>query len=137
VLNFRHFGLAVGSPLARRNSLKVRHDGALYRRYFKSDEFDFNAFYVHSEARVAELVNLACAYYRDGDFSMEAEDRFCAAAEIDNLADPEGRRILDLPSLPNLPDNAPRKRRGLIPSIPQLPKLKRKVARGKAGVHAA
>jgi|SRR5579871_4012237 len=115
VRSFRHFGLLVGNMLAGRNSRKVRRDERLFRRYFRNPgEFDFAAFYVHSERRLAELVNLAFAYFEAGDFSTAAEDRFCAAAHIDNLADPDG---LGLPSLPSLPTPVDR------------PKLARRLAR--------
>lgn len=112
VLHFRHFGLATGNRLAGANSRKVRQDPALLRRYYRCDDFDFNAFYVHSERRVAELVNLAHDYFTAGDFSPQAEDRFCAAARIDNLADPEP---VGLPALPELPTAvAPRPRPRLL-----------------------
>jgi hypothetical protein len=108
VRNFAHFGLSVGNKLADRNSRKVRRDARLYRRYYRCSDFDFNAFYAHSERRVAELVNLAYRYFDAGDFSAAAEDRFCAAARIDNLADPDGAGLPALPSLP-LPVVRPRK----------------------------
>ena len=101
VRNFRHFGISGSTKLVRHDSLKSRKNTDMYRRYFKSDEFDFNDFYVHSERRVAELVNLAHEYFTVGDFSEDAETRFCERAHIDNLADPDG---IGLPSLPSLPE---------------------------------
>lgn len=116
VRNFSHFGVSVANGFAAANSRKVRQNESLYRRYYKCDDFDFNAFYLHSERRVAELVNLAHAYFLAGDFSPAAEDRFCADAHIDNLADPDG---IGLPSLPALPTPAKHRR------IPFLPRRKR------------
>lgn len=123
VLNFRHFGVAVAGKLTRRNSLKVRENESFYTRYYRSDDFDFNAFYVHSERRVAELVNLAHAYFTAGDFSPEAEARFCEASRIDNLAEPDGA---GLPTLPALPAHVAKKPLRLpLPPLP-LPRLKKK-----------
>ena len=118
VLNFRHFGLATGMPIADRNSQKMRQRGDLYRRYFKSDEFDFYAFYAHSERRVAQLVNLAHDYVTAGDFSVEAEDRFCSEARIDNLAEPDAT---GLPGLPALPEVALPRALRILPRPPRLP----------------
>jgi hypothetical protein len=118
VLHFRHFGLATGNKLAERNSLKVRRSADLYHRYFKSSDFDFYAFYAHSERRVAELVNLAHDYLVAGDFSVEAEDRFCAAARIDNLAEPDAAGLPELPALPDVLN--PRALR-ILPRAPRLP----------------
>jgi hypothetical protein len=111
VRNFRHFGLSVGNALAGRNSRKVRKDPKLYERYFRSSEFDFSAFYVHSERRVVELVNLAHDYFVAGDFSPSAEARFCERARIDNLADPDGA---GLPALPALPEPVEKRRKLLF-----------------------
>jgi hypothetical protein len=119
VRNFRHFGLATGNQLVLRNSRKTRKNGLLYRRYFKCADFDFNDFYVHSERRVAELVNLAADYFTAGDFSAEAEDRFCALARIDNLAEPSSDGLPALPALPDIQlapiEPAPARRPKLVP----------------------
>jgi len=123
VRNFAHFGVSVGNGLAAANSRKVRRDERLYRRYYKCDEFDFDAFYVHAERRVAELVNLAHAYFVAGDFSPEAEARFCAASRIDNLADPDGA---GLPALPSLPSPVEKRRARLL----FLPMPRKRRARG-------
>jgi hypothetical protein len=107
--SFRHFGLLVGGRLAARNSKKVRRDPALVARYVRSDEFNFDAFYRCAVERVAELVNLSAGYLEAGDFSEAAELRFCAAARIDDLAEPSGRGLPRLPSLPT-PSDRPRRR---------------------------
>ena len=111
VRNFRHFGLATGNPLVLRNSRKKCKSELLYRRYFKCADFDFNAFYAHSERRVAELVNLAADYYTSGDFSTAAEDEFCHRARIDNLAEPDGLGLPELPALPSMHAQRPRRPR--------------------------
>jgi hypothetical protein len=118
VRSFRYFGLMVGNKLAGANSRKVRQDEGLLRRYYKNPgEFDFNDFYVHSERKLGQLVNLGYAYFEAGDFSQEAEDRFCREAHIDNLADPDG---IGLPLLPSLPTPVDR------------PKLVRRLVRRRA-----
>jgi hypothetical protein len=118
VRSFRHFGILVSSRIAARNSQKKRRDERLVSRYFRSEgEFDFDRFYVHSERRLAELVNLAFAYFEAGDFSPAAEDAFCAAAHIDNLADPDG---IGLPALPALPAQV-RRRRTLAAIVRRAP----------------
>ena len=109
VRSFRHFGLMVGNRWAAANSRKVRRDENLRRRYYRREgEFDFNEFYVHAERRVGELVGLGYRYFEAGDFSAAAEDRFCAEARIDNLAEPDGA---GLPALPSLPEPVLRKPR--------------------------
>lgn len=114
VRSFRHFGLMVGNKFAAANSKKVRRDERLLDRYYRSEAFDFDAFYVHSERRLAELVNLAFHYFETADFSPAAEERFCVLAHIDNLADPDG---LGLPMLPELPATVLRPRRKIIRAL--------------------
>ncbi|MSP63321.1 MAG: hypothetical protein EXR72_23860 [Myxococcales bacterium] len=114
VRSFRHFGLMVGNKLAARDSTRKRKDERLMERYYRSADFDFNAFYVHSERRLAELVNLAYRYFEAGDFSPAAEERFCVAAHIDNLADPDG---LGLPLLPSLPTPVARPKPKIIRAL--------------------
>ncbi len=119
VRSFRHFGLMVGNKLAAANSKKKRKDDRLLERYHRCGEFDFDAFFVHSERRLVELVNLAWRYFEAADFSAEAEDRFCLEAHIDNLAEPDG---LGLPPLPELPAIVTRPRRKII-RLPRRPHL--------------
>ncbi len=102
VQSFRHFGIMVASPMARRNSLKVRRDPKLRARYFESTDFRFYEFYAASERRVIELGTLAYDYFEAGDFSKTAEGRFVRAARIDDLAEPTPQAIDRLPSLPSL-----------------------------------
>jgi hypothetical protein len=105
VRSFRHFGLLVSLPIARKNSEKKRRDPALRPRYFEDDVFRFWDFYSCSERRVTELCNLAYDYFDAGDFSQAAEDAFVRVACIDDLAEPglhHPERLADLPSLPRL-----------------------------------
>jgi hypothetical protein len=99
VRSFRHFGALVSSPFAARNSRRKRMDASLRTRYFENDVFRFYQFYARSEARLVELSRLALDYVSAGDWSRAAEDAFCSAAKIDDLAEPAPR---DLPSLPQL-----------------------------------
>jgi hypothetical protein len=105
VRSFRHFGLLVSLPIAKRNSEKKQRDPALKPRYFENDVFDFRAFYACSERRVTELANLAYDYFDAADFSTEAEDAFVRAARIDDLAEPGlvyPELLAQLPPLPRL-----------------------------------
>jgi hypothetical protein len=105
VRSFRHFGLLVALPIARRNSEKKQRDPSLRPRYFENDVFRFWDFYAHSERRVVELCNLGYAYFDAGDFSAAAEDAFVRAARIDDLAEPglyHPELLAVLPSLPRL-----------------------------------
>jgi hypothetical protein len=105
VRSFRHFGLLVSTPMAKRNSERKRRDTSLYPRYFENDVFNFWEFYACSERRVVELANLALDYFNAGDFSAAAEDAFVAAARIDDLAEPglgDPRALAALPPLPRL-----------------------------------
>jgi len=88
VRSFRHFGALVSMPIAKRNSDMKQRDPALRPRYFENDVFRFWDFYACSERRVAELCNLAYAYFDAGDFSTAAADAFVRAARIDDLAEP-------------------------------------------------
>lgn len=99
VRSFQHFGALVGNPLAALNAKKVRKDPSLYPRYFENDTFRFWDFYSQSEQRAVELISLAHDYFYANDFSVEAEDAFCAAARIDDLAEPEPRGLPELPRL--------------------------------------
>ena len=92
VRNFGHFGELVSTPFAARNSRRVRHDGEAYARYFENHEFSFWDYYARAEQRLVELTTLAYDYFRAGDFGPDAEARFCLAAEIDDLAEPQPRR---------------------------------------------
>lgn len=105
VRSFRHFGLLVSLPIARRNSEKKQRDPALRPRYFENDVFRFWDFYACSERRVTELCNLGHAYFDAGDFSAAAEEAFVRAARIDDLAEPGlvyPELLAALPSLPRL-----------------------------------
>src|SRR5258708_4006785 len=68
VRRFRHFGLLVSMPIAKRNSDKKGRDPLLRPRYFENDVFRFWDFYGCSERRVTELCNLGHAYFDAGDF---------------------------------------------------------------------
>jgi hypothetical protein len=102
VRSFAHFGALVGSPMAARNSRRVRKDPSLRERYFDNDVFRFFEFYACSERRLEELCNLGLAYFEAGDFSRAAEDAFVTASRIDDLAEPEPQAIDALPALPRL-----------------------------------
>ncbi|HEX2572407.1 MAG TPA: hypothetical protein VH877_22870 [Polyangia bacterium] len=119
VRNFSHFARLMSTPVCRRNSLKTRRNADLRRRYYASDEFEFGAFYAHSERRLAELVNLGYEYFEAGDLSSAAEERFCALARIDDLAEPDPT---ELPLLPALPTAVERRRRLHLP-LPALTTL--------------
>ncbi len=99
VRSFQHFGALVGNPLAAMNAKKGRNNQGLYHRYFENETFRFWDFYSTSEKRAVELITLAHDYFFANDFSAEAEARFCAAARIDDLAEPEPRDIPELPRL--------------------------------------
>lgn len=105
VRSFRHFGLLVSLPIARRNSEKKQQDPSLRPRYFANDVFRFWDFYACSERRVTELCNLAYGYFDAADFSTAAEDAFVRAARIDDLAEPglhHPELLAALPALPRL-----------------------------------
>lgn len=108
VRSFRHFGLLVSMPIARRNSEKKQRDASLRPRYFENDVFRFWDFYACSERRLTELANLAYAYFDAGDFSPAAEDAFVRAARIDDLAEPGLYYPELLAALPPLPRLLPR-----------------------------
>lgn len=103
VRSFRHFGILVALPIARRNSEKKQQDPSLRPRYFENDVFRFWQFYACSERRVTELGNLGYAYFDAGDFSTAAEDAFVRAARIDDLAEPGLAIPALLDELPPLP----------------------------------
>ena len=103
--SFRHFGMLVSLPIARRNSELKQRDPSLRPRYFENDVFRFWDFYGCSERRVTELCNLGHAYFDAGDFSTAAEDAFVRAARIDDLAEPGlvyPELLAALPELPRL-----------------------------------
>ncbi len=105
VRSFRHFGLLVSLPIARRNSEKKQRDPSLRPRYFENDVFRFWDFYAYSERRVTELANVGYDYFDAGDFSPAAEDAFVRAARIDDLAEPGlvyPELLAALPALPRL-----------------------------------
>jgi hypothetical protein len=108
VRSFRHFGLLVSLPIARRNSEKKQRDPSLRPRYFENDLFRFWDFYACSERRVTELCNLAYAFFDAGDFSPAASDAFVRAARIDDLAEPGLYHPELLATLPPLPRLTPR-----------------------------
>lgn len=102
VRSFRHFGLLVSSPMAARNSARVRRDAGHRARYYENETFQFGAFYACSERRLAELCNLGFDYLEARDFSRAAEDAFVARARIDDLAEPTPAPEDGLPALPRL-----------------------------------
>jgi len=115
VRSFAHFGALVSSPLAARNSHKVRLHLDKRTRYFDNDIFSLPQFYACSERRLGELATLAWDYFDARDFSRAAEDAFVAAARIDDLAEPEPQPQDQLPALPRLrPASTPGR------SIPRL-----------------
>ncbi|MCS6915676.1 MAG: hypothetical protein NZ890_20895, partial [Myxococcota bacterium] len=99
VRNFRQFGIMLSMPPAARNSMKTRTE-AMRRRYYANEVFDFRAFYAAAERRLAELCQLSYAYFDAADFSREAEDAYCAAAGVDDLAEPAPVGLPDIPYLP-------------------------------------
>jgi hypothetical protein len=119
VRNFSHFARLMSTQVLRHNSLQKRRSIELRRRYYASQEFEFGAFYTHSERRLAELVNLGYEYFEAGELSPVAEERFCTLARIDDLAEPNPA---GLPQLPDLPTPVARRRRLLLP-LPTLPTL--------------
>jgi hypothetical protein len=102
VRSFQHFGALVSTPMALRNSRRVRRSAEFRERYYVNDVFDFHAFYACSRRRLVGLCNLGHAYFTAGDFSRAAEDAFVRAARIDDLAEPEPQTEDGLPSLPRL-----------------------------------
>jgi len=105
VRSFRHFGLLVALPIAKRNSDQKQRDPSLRPRYFENDVFRFWDFYACSERRVTELCNLGYDYFDAGDFSPAARDAFLRAARIDDLAEPGlvyPELLAALPPLPRL-----------------------------------
>jgi len=105
VRSFRHFGLLVALPIAKRNSDKKQRDPSLRPHYFENDVFRFWDFYACSERRVTELCNLGYDYFDAGDFSPAAADAFVRAARIDDLAEPGlvyPELLAALPALPRL-----------------------------------
>lgn len=103
VRNFRQFGLLVSIPSAARNSQRVR-TAEMRARYYENPVFDFRDFYASAERRLRRLAWLAYDYMEGGDFSAPSEDAFCAAACIDDLAEPVPH---DVPALPLLPPHRP------------------------------
>jgi hypothetical protein len=98
VRNFSHFGVLVGGPMARRNSLRVRKSAELRARYFENHEFSFWDHYARSEQRVVELTRLSFDYFEAGDFSPASEAAFRRSARIDDLAEPRSDEIDGLPA---------------------------------------
>ena len=97
VRSFAHFGLMVGTPMAARNSARVRKDPAWRERFYENEQFRFGEFYACSERRLAALTTLCHDYFAAGDFSRAAEERFIAQSGIDDLAEPVPSA--DLPAL--------------------------------------
>jgi hypothetical protein len=102
VRSFQHFGQVVSNPMAARKTREALRSAALRDRYFDNDVFRFMEFYACAERRVGELANLAYDYFAAGDFSPAAEERFVAAARVDDLAEPEPQACDNLPHLPRL-----------------------------------
>lgn len=98
VRNFRQFGILLSAPFVAKNSMRSRTD-ALRERYFQNEVFDCREFFAAAEQRLGKLAWLGYEYYCAGDFSPAAEDAFCQASGIDDLAEP---RPVDLPPLPYL-----------------------------------
>jgi hypothetical protein len=86
--SFAHFGVLVSTPMAARNSARVRQDLSLRARYFDGERVSFYDHYAEAERRLAQLTNLAFDYFDARDFSTAAERAFVAAALIDDLAEP-------------------------------------------------
>ncbi len=102
VRSFQHFGQVVSNPMAARKTREALRSGSLRDRYFDNDVFRFMEFYACAERRVTGLANLACDYFSARDFSTAAEEKFVAAARIDDLAEPEPQAVDGLPELPRL-----------------------------------
>ena len=117
VRNFRQFGLLLSTPWVAKNSLRCRTD-ALRERYFVNEVFDCRAFFVAAEDRMGKLARLALDYFHAGDFSPEAEDAFCRAAAIDDLAEPSP---VDIPALPFLD---PVRGKVALPGAPRKPRFR-------------
>lgn len=130
VRNFRHFGLIVGGLAARRNSKRKRQDESLRRRYYCSNEFNFDLWYVLAEQRALALIDLGYAYFKAGDFSSSARAAFLASAGIDDLVEPAEHLLPKLPALPQPPATAWTTPRALSA-------LRHLVARERMGGHAA
>jgi hypothetical protein len=98
VRNFRQFGIMLSMPPAAKNSLRTR-TAAMRQRYYENEVFDFRAFYALAEQRMGQLGQLGHAYFDSADFSKPAEDAFCAAARIDDLAEPSAAGLPLIPQL--------------------------------------
>jgi hypothetical protein len=116
VRNFRQFGILLSAPIVAKNSVRTRTE-AMRERYFQNEVFDCREFFLAAERRLGKLGWLAYEYFQNGDFSPEAEEKFRAAAGIDDLAEPTP---VDIPEVPLLPPV-----RGKV----QLPKKKKPRAR--------
>ena len=117
VRNFKQFGILLSTPWVAKNSQRCRTD-ALRERYFHNEVFDTRAFFVAAEERLAKLTRLSLDYFTAGDFSPEAEDAFCRAAGIDDLAEPTP---VDIPPLPFLP---PVRGQVKLPRSPRPPRFR-------------
>ncbi len=94
---FSHFGLAMSSMLARRDSMKFRGE-EIKRRYYRNESFDFDDFFEAAKDYAIELGNLATEYFELGDFSDRARAAFVASADLDpHIGAPSGRRCPPLP----------------------------------------
>jgi hypothetical protein len=123
VRNFRQFGILLSSPLVAKNSLRCRTE-ALRERYFQNEVFDCRDFFAAAETRLGQLAQLGYDSFVAGDFSPQAEEAFCRASGIDDLAEPTP---VDLPPLPHLDpvrgkvklprQQAPRKPRFKLPRV--------------------
>jgi hypothetical protein len=98
VRSFAHFGVMVGSRVARRNSLRLRTDENR-RRYFQSTDFDFYAFWEAGRRRGLEIANRAYRFFQEGDASPAARAQFIADVAFDgSLGEPLGLRGPALPA---------------------------------------
>jgi hypothetical protein len=112
VRNFRHFGLLVGGVVANRNSHRKRKSERLRERYYRSADFDFDAWYALAEARARRLIALGYDYYQAGDFSPASRQEFCRAADIGDLIEPSNDGLPSLPELPPVSGESATRARG-------------------------
>lgn len=127
VRNFRQFGLLCSMPIAQKNSLRMRTE-EIRKRYYQNEVFDFPLFYAAAERRLAHLGWLGYEFVAKGDTSPEAQQAFCAASGIDDLAEPTP---VDIPALPLL---APvRGQRPLIKPAKPVKPVKVKPAKALGG----
>lgn len=138
VRNFRQFGILLSAPIVAKNSLRCRTD-ALRERYFQNEIFDCREFFVAAEQRLGRITQLGYEYFEAGDFSQAAEDAFCAASGIDDLAEPTPVELPDLPFLApvrgkvKLP-HATKQPRAPRFRLPKMPLRRKKKAAASAAI---